>query len=73
MVLMSIQPSHDIHSFYLTLHESARNYKERVKIFNIEHNREGREPRKAKSVEMDNFQDPQVHIHALLMLLLVFP
>ena len=52
-------PSHDIHSFYLTLHESARNYKEKVKIYNSKR-RPGKEPKKARSVEMDNFQDPQV-------------
>ncbi|KAF8816851.1 hypothetical protein BYT27DRAFT_7181309 [Phlegmacium glaucopus] len=52
--------SHDIHLFYLTLHEKAREYKKQVKIFNTKKTREGEEPRKAKSVEMTNFQDPQI-------------
>ena len=54
--------SHDIHSFYLTLHENAKKYKEKVRISNNRKIQEGREPRKPKSVEMDNFQDPQVRI-----------
>jgi len=51
--------SHDMHSFYLSLHESARKYKEEMKIYNSRR-RAGRAPQKALSVEMDNFQDPQI-------------
>jgi len=51
--------SHDIHSFYLSLHESARKYKEQVKIYNSNKQPE-KEPKQARSVEMNNFQDPQI-------------
>jgi len=51
--------SHDIHSFYLSLHDSAKTYKEQMKIYNSKR-RAGKEPKKVRSVEMDNFQDPQI-------------
>lgn len=66
MVLNSIHPSHDIHSFYLSLHANARRYKEQLKIFNKKRDDEGKEPKAAQSVEMNNFQEPQVRISVRL-------
>ena len=59
-VLISIQSSHDLHLFYVSLHGAARGYKAQVKTVNDKRIQEGKEPKKPKSVEMDNFQDPQV-------------
>ena len=42
------------------MHGAARRYKMEVKAINDSRKQEGKEPKKATSVEMDNFQDPQV-------------
>ena len=42
------------------MHGAAREYKEKVKNFNDSRQQEGKEPKKPRSVEMDNFQNPQV-------------
>lgn len=53
--------SHDIHVFYVSMHGKAREYKEDVKNYNDSRKQKGKEViRKPISVEMNNFQDPQV-------------
>ena len=64
--------SHDIHAFYVSLHRNARNYKEQVKTYNDSRQQEGKEAIKSKSVEMNNFQNPQVRKNKLSALLKSF-
>jgi len=52
--------SHDLHVFYVSMHGDARKYKERVKDYNDSRQQEGKKAKKPKSVEMDNFQNPQI-------------
>ena len=42
------------------MHGNARKYKEQVKTYNDSRKEKGKEVRKPKSVEMNNFQNPQV-------------
>ena len=53
--------SHEMHSFYMELHDMSRNYKGKVKHFNILRQKQGKTPLERQTVEMDNFQDPQVN------------
>jgi len=52
--------SHDLHTLYLTLHLKARAYRKRVQEVNRERKKNGKKPRKGHSVEMNNFQNPQL-------------
>jgi hypothetical protein len=52
--------SHDLHVFYVSMHGNARKYKEQVKTYNDSRKQEGKKNKKPKSVEMNNFQNPQV-------------
>lgn len=54
------ETSHDLHEFYLTLHVKAREYRKRIQQLNKERERRGKKPRRGDSVEMNNFQNPQV-------------
>lgn len=70
--------SHDMHVFYVSMHCKARRYKKEVKDYNDSRQQEGKEVKKPKSVEMDNFQNPQVrketvscHLFSLMCLLFI--
>ncbi|KAF8156107.1 caspase domain-containing protein [Crassisporium funariophilum] len=52
--------SHNLHDFYIGLHKKAHDYKKEVQIFNTTRQARGKRPMQRKSVEMDNFQDPQL-------------
>ncbi|KAF9534074.1 caspase domain-containing protein [Crepidotus variabilis] len=52
--------SHDLHEIYLTLHVKAREYRKRIQALNRERAKKGKEPRRGDSVEMNNFQSPQL-------------
>jgi len=52
--------SHDLHIFYVSMHGNARKYKEKIKDYNDSRQQEGKEPKRSKNVEMDNFQNPQI-------------
>ncbi|KAH9478592.1 Metacaspase-1 [Psilocybe cubensis] len=54
--------SHDIHAFYVDLHDRAREYKKAVRIANEKMRKKGKKPREGDPVEMNNFQNPQVSI-----------
>ena len=64
--------SHDLHLFYVSLHQFARKYKEEFKVFNNKKILENKKTRKPRSVEMDNFQDPQVCISVILAWIVLF-
>jgi hypothetical protein len=51
--------SHDLHLFYVSMHGNARKYKEQVKTYNDSRKQEGKKAKKPRSVEMNNFQNPQ--------------
>lgn len=52
--------SHQIHKFYLDLHERSRQYKKKVRAANDAMVRSGKAPKEGDEVEMNNFQNPQV-------------
>ena len=52
--------SHGLHAFSVDMHQEARKYKQDMKDFNYRRWIKGKPPRKRRTVEMDNFQDPQV-------------
>ena len=64
--------SHDIHGFYVSMHRNARDYKEQVKTYNDSRKLEGKKERKSKSVEMNNFQNPQVRTVVAFFVVLFF-
>ena len=51
--------SHGLHAFYLDMHKEAREYKEKMRNVNGRRKIKGMQPFERKTVEMDNFQDPQ--------------
>ncbi|KAF8959336.1 caspase domain-containing protein [Flammula alnicola] len=51
--------SHEIHAFYVDLHERARMYKKKINDVNRRKEDLGEIPLPAEFVEMHNFQDPQ--------------
>ncbi|RDB26940.1 Metacaspase-1 [Hypsizygus marmoreus] len=56
--------SHDLHQFYLRLHDHARGYRREVREINKQRIAQGRRPLKPNEPpEMDNFQDPQLSSH----------
>jgi len=52
--------SHELHSFYVELHDDSRNYKNKMKDANLQRLRKGKGPWESRMVEMNNFQNPQV-------------
>lgn len=54
--------SHELHAFYMDLHVESRGYKDARNKINIKRLRNGKAPLKSRTVEMDNFQNPQVNI-----------
>jgi len=55
--------SHEMHTLYMELHDMSRNYKGKVKETNLARKNKGKGPLKRRTVEMDNFQDPQISSH----------
>ena len=53
--------SHEMHAIYVTMHDISRDYKSEIKKINIQRQKEGKTPLKRRTVEMDNFQGPQVN------------
>ena len=56
--------SHELHAFYMDLHvkSPSRRYKDAINQYNIKRQTNIKTPLKRRTVEMDNFQDPQVNI-----------
>ncbi|KAF8905200.1 caspase domain-containing protein [Gymnopilus junonius] len=52
--------SHQIHEFYLDLHDRSREYKKKVRAANDMMVRSGKMPKEGDEVEMNNFQNPQL-------------
>ena len=52
--------SHELHAFYLDMHQDARQYKKKMRDVNTRRRIKGKPPFRRRTVEMDNFQDPQV-------------
>ena len=49
------------------MHQDARQYKETIREANIRRIIRGQPPFKRRTVEMDNFQDPQISSHKPLV------
>ena len=54
--------SHELHDFYISLHNQSRAYKYKVNKINFKRQKKGMGPCERQAVEMDNFQNPQVNI-----------
>ncbi|KAJ2915783.1 hypothetical protein MD484_g4631, partial [Candolleomyces efflorescens] len=54
--------SHDLHGLYLDIHAKSRDYKKKVRTANLRRIAKGLLAKMPELVEMDNFQNPQVHI-----------
>jgi len=52
--------SHELHKLYLQLHDASRIYRDNVRNINSQRIKKGKTPRRAQTVEMDNFQNPQL-------------
>ncbi|KAF8955243.1 caspase domain-containing protein [Flammula alnicola] len=59
--------SHEIHAFYVDLHERARMYKKKINDVNRRKEDLGEIPLPVELVEMHNFQDPQLSTHNPIM------
>lgn len=57
---MSFLYSHELHAFHLDLHQDARQYMRQIKDANKRRWARGKQPFRQQTVEVDNFQDPQV-------------
>ena len=51
--------SHELHAFTLDMHQDARQYKQKMRDFNEGRKIRGKQPIRRRTVEADNFQDPQ--------------
>lgn len=54
--------SHELHAFYRDLHLESRGYKNAINKINIKRQTNKKTPLQRRTVEMDNFQNPQVNI-----------
>ena len=54
--------SHELHAFYMDLHVESRSYKNAINKINIKRQNSGKTPLERRTVEMNNFQNPQVII-----------
>ena len=54
--------SHELHAFYMDLHVESRAYKNAINKINIKRQSNGKIPLERRTVEMNNFQNPQVNI-----------
>lgn len=55
--------SHELHDFYVNLHDESRVYKNNINAANIKRQRKGKRPWQCRTVEMNNFQNPQISSH----------
>jgi len=60
-ILVSI--SHELYAFYPELHHESRAYKDVINKINIRRERKGQGPCDSRTVEMNNFQNPQISSH----------
>ncbi|KAF8815603.1 hypothetical protein BYT27DRAFT_7333839 [Phlegmacium glaucopus] len=60
--------SHELHTLYLVLHQDARQYKQDFRETNGRRQEKGKPLLRRRTVEMDNFQDPQVSSHRPLVM-----
>ena len=50
-----------VHAFYVDLHVESRGYKDAINRINIKRQSNGKTPLERRTVEMNNFQNPQVN------------
>ena len=53
--------SHELHAFYMDLHVESRAYKDAINKINVKRQSNGKTPLERRTVEMNNFQNPQVN------------
>ena len=62
-----LMDSHELHSFYVDLHVESRGYKDAINRINIKRQSNGKTPLERRTVEMNNFQNPQVNTLFILI------
>lgn len=61
--------SHELHALYRDLHDESRGYMDAINKINNKRQSNGKTPLERRTVEMNNFQNPQVWIYCIIWLI----